>query len=103
MTIEELLKSISELIKKNEKFFAENIELFEAVEDRLLKASDDYDEDSLYYSDDDDRDLFQEGKTPMTPELFRCVCKWFLLWGTMEGIFAACFVAMTWHLACRSN
>ena len=41
-------------------------------------------------SDDNDRDLFQEGKTPMTPELFRCVCKWFFLWGTMEGIFAAC-------------
>ena len=39
----------------------------------------------------------------MTPELFRSVCKWFLEWRSVEGIFCACFVVMTWHLACRSN
>lgn len=53
--------------------------------------------------DEDDRDLFQEGKIAMTPELFRSVCRWFLEWRSVEGIFCACFVALTWHLACRSN
>jgi len=53
--------------------------------------------------DEDDRDLFQEGKIAMTPELFRSVCRWFLEWNSVEGIFCACFIVMTWHLACRSN
>jgi len=53
--------------------------------------------------DVDDREFFQQGKTPMSPELFKNICKWFLEWGTIEGIVCACFVVMTWHLACRSN
>jgi hypothetical protein len=53
--------------------------------------------------DDDDRDENQVGKTGMTPELYKCCCRWFLEWGTTEGIFCACFFAFTWHLACRSN
>ena len=67
--------------------------------------SDDEAEDSGVEEDDeeDDRDLFQEGKSPMTPELYKSVCKWFLEWGTSEGIFCACFFVLTWNLACRSN
>ena len=53
--------------------------------------------------DDDDRNLFQEGKSPMTPELYQALCKWFMEWGNIEGVFAACFLSLTWHLACRSN
>jgi hypothetical protein len=51
--------------------------------------------------DDDDRNDFKEGKVPMTPELFRKTCMWLLQWGTMEGIFGALFMALSWHLACR--
>ena len=53
--------------------------------------------------EDDDRDENQVGKSPMTPELYKSVCRWFLEWGSTEGIFCACFVAFTWQLACRSN
>jgi hypothetical protein len=42
--------------------------------------SEDEAEDSGDEEDDeeDDRDLFQEGKSPMTPELYKSVCKLFL-------------------------
>lgn len=53
--------------------------------------------------DEDDRHMFKERKTPMTPELCTSLLKWFLEWGNLEGIMCACFTAMTWHLACRSN
>jgi hypothetical protein len=50
--------------------------------------SEDEAEDSGDEEDDeeDDMDLFQEGKSPMTPELYKSVCKLFLEWGTSEGI-----------------
>ena len=53
--------------------------------------------------DEDDRNFFQEGKSPMTPKLFESLCRWFMEWGTIEGVFATCFLVLTWHLACRSN
>ena len=53
--------------------------------------------------DDDDRDDFKGGKVPMTPELFRKVCMWLVQWGTIEGIFAALFLSLTWNLICRGN
>lgn len=61
MNVEQLLKSISELIKKNEQFFTDNIEIFKAVEDRLFKASS-YDEDNPYYGDDysEDEDSYDD-------------------------------------------
>ena len=76
--------------------------------DKSIKSNDDSslseaeDDSSGDEYDDDDRDLFREGKIPMTPELFRHVCRWFLEWRSVEGILCACFVAITWHLACRS-
>jgi hypothetical protein len=39
----------------------------------------------------------------MSPELYRKICKWFLAWGTLEGIFAALFIVMTWNLVCCGN
>ena len=54
-------------------------------------------------NEDDDRNFFQEGKSPMTTELYESLCKWFMEWGTVEGVFATCFLVFTWHLACRSN
>jgi hypothetical protein len=53
--------------------------------------------------DDDDRDEFKEGKDPMSPELYRSVCKWLLDWGNLEGIFGALFIVLTWNLVCRGN
>jgi len=62
MNIEELLKSISGLIKKNEQFFIDNIELFKAVEDRLHKAADDdEDEYNPYNSDEADYGQYEGG------------------------------------------
>ena len=54
-------------------------------------------------SDDDDRDMMKEGKVPMTPELFKSMCKWFLEWGNVDAIFAAFFLSLTWNLNCRAN
>ena len=53
--------------------------------------------------DDDDRDEFKEGKEPMSPELFRNICKWLLEWGCLDGIFAALFIVLSWNLVCRGN
>ena len=39
----------------------------------------------------------------MTPELFKNLCRWFLEWGTREGIYAALYMSLTWNLACRGN
>jgi hypothetical protein len=61
------------------------------------------DEDDDDDEEDDDHLEFKEGKDPMSPELYRKVCKWLVEWGTLEGIFAALFIVMTWNLVCRGN
>jgi hypothetical protein len=48
MKAEELLKNISNLLKKHEDFLNNNPEMFYAIQDRLVKASDDDEEDSNY-------------------------------------------------------
>ena len=68
----------------------------------------DGDEDSDCESEDEEEDDndhadFKEGKVPMTPELFQKTCMWLLQWGTMEEIFGALFIALSWHLACQGN
>lgn len=71
MNAEQLLKSISELLKKNEDFLNQNPELFHVIEDRLFKAIDyedyqpeDYDDPEDYYNDAYDNselsDLFDD-------------------------------------------
>jgi hypothetical protein len=52
---------------------------------------------------DDDRNESKEGKEPMSPELYRNVCKWLLEWGNLDGIFAALYIVLTWNLVCRGN
>jgi hypothetical protein len=37
------------------------------------------------------QDLLQE------PDL----CQWFLNWGTVDGVFAYCYLVLTWNLCCR--
>jgi hypothetical protein len=53
--------------------------------------------------EDDNCDKFKEGKEPMSPELYRNVCKWLLEWGNLDGIFAALFIVLSWNLVCRGN
>ena len=73
----------------------------QAQQDDMDTDSEDDDSDSDDDSDDeDDRLLFQEGKSPMTPELYASLLKWFLKRGTQEGIMCACFLALIWNLAC---
>ena len=45
----------------------------------------------------------KEGKAPMSVELYRRVCRWFVDWGTLDGIFAHTFTILSWNLACRAN
>lgn len=57
--LEQLLKNINEIIKKNEKILQENPELFEAIKERFYKAIDD-EEDQYGSSYDPYSDLFDE-------------------------------------------
>jgi hypothetical protein len=45
----------------------------------------------------------KEGKEPMSIELYRLLCSIFLDMGTDEGIWAYCFLVLTWNLMCRGN
>jgi hypothetical protein len=60
---------------------------------------------SDYSSDDndDDRDELKEGKEPMSVELYRKVLRWLVEYGTRDSLRAACFICLTWNLACRGN
>ena len=61
MKAEKLLKNISSMIKKYEGFLSQNPEIFLSIQDRLLKAVDDYDEDFNYAGGDyDTGDINQE-------------------------------------------
>jgi hypothetical protein len=42
-----------------------------------------------------------KGKEPMGVELYRALCMWFLACNTIEGVFAYCFLVLTWNLTCR--
>ena len=43
------------------------------------------------------------GKSPMSAELYQAIAHWFLEWGTLNGIFAHCFLVLSWNLMCRSE
>ena len=45
----------------------------------------------------------KEGKDAMSIGLYQDLCQWFLDWGTLDGVFAHCFLVLLWNLACRSN
>ena len=45
----------------------------------------------------------KEGKAPMSVELYCRVCRWFVDWGTLDGIFAHTFTILSWNLACHAN
>ena len=49
------------------------------------------------------RGAHKEGKDAMSVGLYRALCEWFLQYGTVDGVFAYCFIVLTWNLACHSN
>lgn len=51
---------------------------------------------------EDGNATIREGKEPMSVELYKSLCGWFLKYGTIDGIFAHCFLVLTWNLSCRA-
>jgi hypothetical protein len=45
----------------------------------------------------------REGKEMMSTELYKFLCETFLKYGTMDGVFAHCYLVLSWNLACRCN
>ena len=45
----------------------------------------------------------REGKAAMSVLLYTSLCEWLLKWGTSDGIFAYCYLILSWNLACRCN
>ena len=39
----------------------------------------------------------------MSVALYEKLGSWFLEWGTLDGVFAHCFLVLSWNLSCRSN
>ena len=50
-----------------------------------------------------DGEEIDDGKKPMSPELYRALCRWFFESGFQEDLFAYCFLVLTWNLMCRAN
>ena len=44
-----------------------------------------------------------EGKAAMSVALYKAICGWLLDYGTTDGLFAHCYLTLTWNLACQSN
>ena len=44
-----------------------------------------------------------DGKKPMSQELYQCLARWFFEMETSEGLFAHCFLVLSWNLMCRAN
>jgi hypothetical protein len=45
----------------------------------------------------------KEGKEPMSVALYKSCLEWFLGYGTRDGVFAYCFLVLTWNLSCRAG
>lgn len=45
----------------------------------------------------------KEGKEPLSVELYKSLCGWLLDYGTNDGVFAYCYLVLTWNLACRGG
>jgi hypothetical protein len=51
----------------------------------------------------DETEDFNEARDPISVELLKLLLKWFLEWNTTDGVFAYCYLLLTWHLMCRSE
>jgi hypothetical protein len=45
----------------------------------------------------------KEGKDPMSVDLYKALCGWLLAYGTTDGVFAYCYLVLTWNLSCRAR
>jgi hypothetical protein len=45
----------------------------------------------------------KEGKEALSVELYKELCGWLLSYGTTDGVFAYCYLVLTWNLACRGS
>jgi hypothetical protein len=45
----------------------------------------------------------REGKEPLSVEFYKAICGWLLDYGTTDGVFAYCYLTLTWNLACRAG
>jgi len=52
---------------------------------------------------DEGEDGDGDGKKAMNAELYLCLARWFFEMGNAEGLFAHCFLVLSWNLMCRSN
>jgi hypothetical protein len=43
----------------------------------------------------------KEGKEPLSVALYKSLAGWLLDFGTQDGVFAHCYLVLTWNLACR--
>jgi hypothetical protein len=44
-----------------------------------------------------------DSKLPISVRLLHSICGWLLNYQTEDGVFAHCFLLLTWNLACRVN
>jgi hypothetical protein len=58
---------------------------------------------NLENDDDGNAGPSQEGKVALSIELYRSICGWLLDFNTQDGIFAYCYLVLTWNLACRAG
>ena len=45
----------------------------------------------------------EEGKEPMSVELYKAIADWFLEYNTCDGVWAHTFLLLSWNLMCRSE
>ena len=50
-----------------------------------------------------DGENYKERKDPMSVDLYQRLACWFIEWNTSDGVWAFCFVVLTWNLGCRAN
>lgn len=58
---------------------------------------------NIAFNDNENNQNNREGRESMSVELYRYLCETFLRYGTADGIFAHCYLVLTWNLACRCN
>ncbi|KAL7578468.1 hypothetical protein ACA910_011537 [Epithemia clementina (nom. ined.)] len=47
--------------------------------------------------------IMKEGKDPLSVDFYKSVSGWLLDWGTLDGVFAHCFLVLSWNLSCRTS
>jgi hypothetical protein len=75
---------------------------FRRITKHPIRRADNNIENNVGNNDDDDGPS-KEGKVALSIELYKSICGWLLDFGTQDGIFAYCYLVLTWNLACRAG